>query len=116
MRPTPLDYRLRGNDSRRLDVSGQPPAQILMEVHHAVFHRRLVRAGVALAALPQGAPAAVHAPGDLVVLDRGLPVSRLLGLDEFALEQHDVFRVVELDDDGRVLWRAWKEGADHEHV
>ena len=40
----------------------------LVELLHAVFHRALVRAGVVVAALEQGAPAGVHAQRDLVVL------------------------------------------------
>jgi hypothetical protein len=49
-----------------------------------------------LAALHQGLAAGVHALADLVVLDAGFHVGGAFGLDEFALEQHDFFRVVEL--------------------
>src|SRR5258708_39719866 len=69
---------------------------------YPVFHGGLVRTDFVLAALPQRAPAAVHALGDLVVLDRGFPVGGLLGFDELALEQDDVLGIVELDDVGGV--------------
>ena len=40
---------------------------------------------------------------DLVVFRRGLDVRRLLGLDEFALEQRDLLGIVELDDVGGLV-------------
>src|SRR6185436_20602449 len=62
----------------------------LVELLHAVFHRALVRAGVVVAALDERPPAGVHAQRDLVVLGARLPIRRLLGLDELALEGVDV--------------------------
>ena len=56
--------------------------------------------------------AGVHPLGDLVVLDRGFHVRRLLGLDELALEQRDVLGVVELDDVGRPVDAAGDQRAD----
>src|SRR5688572_14736420 len=78
----------------------------LMEMHLRVFHRRLVGAGVVLTRLVERPAAAVEAPADLVVLERGLDVGSLLRLDEFALEQRDLLGVVELDDVGGARRRA----------
>ena len=47
--------------------------------------------------------AGVHALRDLVVLDAGLPVGGLLGLDELALEGGDLLGVEELDHVERLL-------------
>src|SRR5258706_617259 len=58
----------------------QLAVQPLVEMHLGVFHRRLVGAGVVEALLVQRAPAAVQTRADLVVLDRGLHVGRLLRL------------------------------------
>ena len=52
-----------------------------MEVLHPVLHRRLVRAGVVQALLPERAPAAVQAAADVVVFQRGLVVGGLLRLE-----------------------------------
>src|SRR5690349_15681080 len=60
--------------------------------------------------------AAVHAALDVAVLDRRLEIGRLLGFDELALEQDDLFRVVELDHVGGELRRARNEVGDDEHV
>ena len=49
---------------------------------------------------------AVHAQRDLVVLDRGFPVGRLFGFDEFAFEQDYVLGIVELDHVGGRLRSA----------
>ena len=78
-------------------LAAQLAVQPLVEVHLGVFHRRLVGAGVVLALLVERAAAAVEALADLVVLDRGLDVRRLLRLDELALEEDDLLGVVELD-------------------
>ncbi|KGX49629.1 hypothetical protein Y025_5569 [Burkholderia pseudomallei TSV32] len=92
------------------------PAQELVEVLHAVFHRALIRADLRFAALHQRAAAGVHAPCDLVVLDRGLHIGGALRLDELALEQRDFLGVVELDDVRRLLRAARNQPRHHEHV
>ena len=87
-----------------------------MELLHAVFHRALVGAALVVAALHQGAPAGVHAQGDLVVLDAGFHVGGLLGLDELALEGVDLLGVVELDDVERLLRPLRMQRRDDQHV
>ena len=77
----------------------------LVEVPHAVFHRRLVGPDFAAALRDQRAAAGVHPLGDLVVLLRGLAIRRLFGFDELALEQRDLFGIVELDDVERACRR-----------
>src|SRR5690606_23879234 len=74
----------------------QAAAQELVEVLHAVFHGALVRPRVVVAAIEQHPPARVHAQRDLVVLDGRLHVGGALDFDELALEQRDLFRVIEL--------------------
>src|SRR5688572_29150133 len=98
--------------SSAVDTSVEP----FMEVDLRVFHRRLVRAGVIQPLLVERAPAAVQALADLVVLERGLDVGRLLRVDELALEQHDFLGVVELDDVGGAGRRARDEVRHHQHV
>ena len=84
---------LGGADEGRVQAVDGPMSaselavQPLVEVHLGVFHRRLVGAGVVEALLVERAAAAVQALADLVVLDRGLDVRRLLRLDELALEE-----------------------------
>src|SRR5688572_11225385 len=53
-----------------------------VELLHAVFHRRLVRARLVVTTLVQGLAARIHTQRDLVVLDAGLEVRGLLSLDE----------------------------------
>src|SRR5437868_6245157 len=48
----------------------------LMEVLHAVFHRRLIRAGFAHAAPEQRLAPGIHALGDLVVFRAGFHIGR----------------------------------------
>src|SRR5690606_18012441 len=62
-----------------------------VEVLHAVFHGRLVRAHFIASSHHQGSPAGVHTFSDLIVFDRRFHVGGLLGLDEFALEGRYVF-------------------------
>ncbi len=69
----------------------------LMEVLHAVFHRALVGAHLVVASVEQRPAPRIHALADLVVLDAGLHIGGLLGLDELALEGGDLLGVVELD-------------------
>ena len=91
--------RVRG---RRGEVPAPAPADLpaheLVEVHHAVFHRRLVRP-VLLAPLE---PAARGGPASCASQissssTRRLVVGLLLGLHELALEERDLLGVVELD-------------------
>ena len=74
-----------------------------MEVLHAIFHRRLVGTRLGKTAAQQRPPPAIHALGDVVVLDRGLHVRGLLGLDEFTLEGDDLLGVVKLDNVQRAI-------------
>src|SRR5687768_5375877 len=87
-----------------------------MKMHLRIFHWRLVRAGVVEALLVEGAPPAVQAQADLVVLDRGLDVCGLLRVDELALEERDLLGVVKLDHVGGASGRAWDQVRDDEHV
>src|SRR5690349_21043960 len=70
---------------RRLDLAPVP----LVEVLHAVFHRRLVRPDLAAALREERLAAGVHALGDLVVFLRRFAVRRLLGVDELALFERE---------------------------
>src|SRR5678816_993158 len=96
-------------------LDAKAAVQVLVEVHLGIFHRRLVRAGVVLALLPERAAAAIEPLADLVVLERGLDVCRLLRLDELALEGDDFLGVIELDDVGGAGRRARDEVRDDQH-
>jgi hypothetical protein len=87
-----------------------------VEVLHAVFHGALVGADLVLAALEQRQAAGVHALADLVVLDAGLHVGGLLGLDELALEGGDFLGVVELDEVHRPGGADREQRGDDQHV
>ena len=64
----------------------------------------------------QRVAATIHALADVVVLDRGFHVRGLLRLDELALEEGDVFRVVELDDVRRPVHVARDQRGNDKHV
>ena len=68
-----------------------------MEVLHAVFHRRLVRANLVGATLHQSQTARVHAFANFVVFDRGFHVGCTLRFDKLALEECDLLGIVELN-------------------
>src|SRR3569833_179845 len=87
-----------------------------MEMHHAVFQRRLVRPGLGNTLLVQRAPPLVHTLADILVLHRGLKVCGLLGLDEGTLEQGDVLGIVELDDVGARLDPGRHDRRHHQHM
>ena len=69
----------------------------LVEVLHAIFHRRLIGADFVAALRIQRAcrPASMRSR-DFVVLVRRLHIGGLLGFDKLALEQGDLFRIVKL--------------------
>ena len=83
---------------------------------HAVFHRALVGPDLVVAALQQGAPAGVHALGNLVIFQAGFHVGGLLCLDKFALEGGNFFRVIKLDLVQRLVHPHGVQGGDREHV
>jgi hypothetical protein len=87
-----------------------------VEMLHSVLERRLVGPRFDETLLHEGAASLRHAIDDLGVFDCGLAVGCLLGLYELALEERDLFRVVELDHVGAGLRTAWNERADHERV
>ena len=88
----------------------------LVEVLHAVLHRRLVRTLVAAPLPVQGGAPGVDPQRDLVVLVSGFEVRSLLGFDELALEEGDLLRIIELDDVGCPVDRARDQRTDNEHV
>ncbi|MOA23046.1 hypothetical protein D3C78_1436460 [compost metagenome] len=92
------------------------PTIELVEVLHAVFHRRLIRAGLVHAAQHQGLAAGVHAFGDLIVFDGRFHVGGALGFDEFAFERRDFLGVVELDNVHRFLRALRVQRGQHQHV
>ena len=85
-------------------------------MNHAVFVRGMVRPAVVLALGMQGLAAAMEPGADLGVLGGGLHVRRLVRLDQSALEERDLLRIVELEDVGGVLRRARDQRADDERV
>ena len=87
-----------------------------MEMLHAVFHRRLVGADLIDALLHQRPASGVHAQRDLVVFPGRFPVGGLFGVDEIAFEQHDLFRIIKLDDVGGDLRPARNQVRDDQHV
>src|SRR5688572_1771272 len=99
-----------------LNVLLELAADELVEVDHAVFHRALVGT-MLLPAVGDERPAALgHAHADLLVLERGLVVGPLLGLDELGLEERDLLGVVELDHVAARLRARRIERRDDEHV
>jgi hypothetical protein len=87
-----------------------------VEVLHAVFHGRLVRAGFVVAALHQGQTAGVHAFADFVVFDGGFHIGRALRLDELGFEGGDFLGVVELDDVQGFLRAARVKRGQRQHM
>src|SRR5450631_2487220 len=89
-----------GQSILTLQVRFEFPPDKFVELLHAVFHRRLIRPELVATALPQRAPARFHPFADLVVFGGGFQVGGLFGIDELALEQGNLLRVVELNDVG----------------
>ena len=87
-----------------------------MEVHHAVFHRRLIRPLLVAAFLPKQFAAVVHALADFFVLQRGFIVGLLFGSDKFRLEQCDFFRVIKFYDVAATLGPARYDGGNHQNM
>lgn len=79
------------------------PAEVFVEVQHAVFKRRVVGACLAAPGLGQSGPASVHPNGDFIVLNDRLVVGGLLGLHVGRLEVDDFLGIVKLDDVDRLL-------------
>ena len=69
----------------------------LMKMAHSIFHRRLIGTDFAPSLRDQRPTARIHPFGNLVVFLGGLVIGRLFRFDKLALEQCDLFRIVELD-------------------
>lgn len=94
------------------DLSPVPLVKLL----HAVFHRTLVGTDFVFATFHQRPAPGVHAFTDLVVLNAGFHVGRLLGLDKLSLESLNFFRVVELHHVERLVDAARVQGRDRQDV
>ena len=83
-----------------------------MKVLHAVFHGALIGADFVVATLVQGLAAAIHALGNLVVLDAGFHVGGLLGLYELGLKCRDLFGVEKFHHVQRLVHGQGVQGRD----
>src|SRR5258708_26705118 len=105
----------RGGD-RVLKMRLNPGAYEFVKMDHAVFHGRLVGAEFVAMLLMERAATLRHAHADFFIFPGGFGIGVLLRLDELALEQHDVFGVIEFDDVRAMLRIFRQDCADDEDV
>src|SRR5258706_4623675 len=75
-------------------------AHEFVEMNHSVLHRGLVGAELIATLLVECTAAFRHAHADFLIFPRRFGIGLLLRLDEFPLEQYDIFRIIEFDDVG----------------
>src|SRR3982074_2500335 len=91
--------RRQGGASRmRLQMWLNARAHEFVEMNHAVLHGRLVGAELISILLVKCTAPFRHTHADFLIFPSRFSVCLLLRLDELALEQHDIFRIIEFDD------------------